>query len=129
MAITSFETLTSLVDFLDNAKNYEVYNVVGRQVVDTTLDDKTVLVTEIAFYTNFGTLFHTSKNKYKTNTTMPPIAKKETELLEDKEKLFEKLSEKFNVYSAPVSFEKRTGSLIVGDTIDTTKKDAVRTTA
>lgn len=125
MNVTIFESLSDLKDFILNAKELEVYNCVGRQDSENK-ENKVVYVTELALYTNLGVLFHTSRNEYKTKTTMPPIAKKETELLDDKEDLFKDISTKYNMIKASVTIDKR-GNVNIGYQLKTKEKEVKRT--
>lgn len=126
--VTVFETLSDLKDFIDNSQNLVCNNCIGRQESEKK-DNKTTLVTEFAMYTNLGVLYHSSKNEYKTETTMPPIARKETELMDDKENLFESLAKKYKMIDLPVALDKKTGNLIIGYLIKAKEKEIQRVTA
>lgn len=111
MSITVFETLSDLSVFIKNCKNFECFNCVGRQGSEKN-DEKTI-ITEIVLYSNVGILYHSSKNRFKTDSNMSPIARKETILLDDKAELFNSIAEKYHIIKNSVKINSK-GQVEIG---------------
>lgn len=127
MQITVFDVLSDMDVFIRNTKDFICYNCVGRQE-SSKVEDKTTVDTEIVVYSNVGILFHTSKNKFKTETTLTPIARKETVLMDDKATLFAKMAEELHLIKNSVRLGPK-NIIEIGYLNKKQTKDIIRTTA